>query len=91
MFWADVAYNGKIEIDSRLKNTNYLKLIEEQIQDCATRIAGENFIFQHDNLFNTAKIIKDFFNTRNIPTLDWLAMSLDFNIIENVWGKFSNI
>ncbi|CAK9809406.1 Transposable element Tc3 transposase [Anthophora quadrimaculata] len=52
MLWAGVGYNGKTEIkfiDSRLKSTGYLKLIQEQIRNHARRVAGENFIFQQDN------------------------------------------
>ncbi|KAK2577631.1 hypothetical protein KPH14_012896, partial [Odynerus spinipes] len=52
MLWAGISYNGKTEIkfiDGRMKSTGYLKLIKEQIHDNGRRIAGDNFIFQHDN------------------------------------------
>lgn len=48
MLWAGIGYNEKTKIkfvDGRMENTGYLNLIRKQIQNCDSKIAGENFIF----------------------------------------------
>ncbi|KAK2586497.1 hypothetical protein KPH14_011395 [Odynerus spinipes] len=73
-----------------MNSDKYLKLISEQMTTHAARISGEKFIFQQDNAaVHTAKIVKSFFNTNNIPILKWPARSPDINIIGNCWGDLS--
>ena len=60
---------------------------------CGRRLAGPNFIFQHDNdLKNTAKKVKDYLqrkeNQGELQLIEWPPQSSDLNIIEAVWDYF---
>ena len=67
MEWGGNGYNREMElqfITKQLKSEAYVKMISEQIQTSAKRVAGENDIFQQDNAtIHTANIIKRYFSS----------------------------
>ncbi|CAK9833057.1 Transposable element Tc3 transposase [Anthophora retusa] len=93
MIWSGIGYYGKMDINfisGKLNSKKYLEMIDQQINAYATRIAGDKFIFQHDNAaVHTAKVVKAYFSSKNIRILDWPAKSPDLNIIENCWGNLA--
>ena len=66
MIWSGIGYYGKMDINfisRKLNSTKYLEMIDKQINAYATRIAGDKFIFQHDNAaVHIAKIVKAYFS-----------------------------
>ena len=68
MIWGGVGYCGKLEtkfIAGKLNNKRYIETIDEQINTRATRIAGNKYIFQRDNV-HTAKAVKQYFANKRI-------------------------
>ncbi|CAH2092976.1 unnamed protein product [Euphydryas editha] len=93
IIWSGIGYSGKMDIKfctGKINSKRYIEVINEQITSHATRIAGNNFIFQQDNAsVHRAQVVKDYFAEKNIQILEWPAYSPDLNIIENCWGDLS--
>ena len=90
MVWGAIGYNGKTNlaiIDTRNNGQKYVETLETHLLPFAERIAGENWQFQQDySSIHTSKVVQEWFTLKNIESFDWVSLSADLNIIENVWG-----
>ena len=78
MGWYRLPWKNRYKVYLNAKN--YLKLISEEIERCATEISGNGSIFQQDNaVVHTAKVTKLRFEANNISLLEWPAT----NVTEN--------
>ena len=65
-----IGHKGKTNIpfiNAKLKKTNYVKLLNEEITANGKQFSGKAFIFQYDNAsVHTAKVVTKYFQTSNI-------------------------
>lgn len=90
MVWASFSYNGTSPlcwINGRMDSERYSELIENVLIPFAEDKMDENWYFQQDNAsIHTSKLMKKFFNDKNIALIDHPSLSPDLNPIENLWG-----
>ncbi|KAI8122783.1 Transposable element Tc3 transposase [Lucilia cuprina] len=84
MVWAAFGALGK------LNSEKYVESLENNLIDFAAELYGDNWTFQQDNApIHVARHTKSFFESHNIPLLDWPALSPDLNPIDDLWGILS--
>lgn len=97
MVWAGISAVGKTEIvflEGRQKATNYISTLSSALQPfldaIRPKLGGSEPIFQQDGAsIHTAKVVKAWFSTQNIKTVEWPAKSPDLSPIENIWGDLA--
>lgn len=93
MVWGAFSHLGRSPIcfiSTKMTAEKYVQLLDEVLVEYEDDGVGNDWVFQHDNAaVHTAKLTKTFLAERNIPQLDWPAISPDLNPIENVWALLS--
>lgn len=93
MVWAAFSARGKSPIcfvPSRMNAQPYIDLLDSELIPFAKDFHGVNWIFQQDNApIHVARATNGFFQSRNIPLLQWPALSPYLNPIEDLWGILS--
>ena len=93
MIWAAFGSRGKSQIcfvPTRKNSEKYVELFENSLIDFEAELYGDNWTFQQDNApIHVARHTKGFFESHNIPLLDWPALSPDLNLIDDLWGMLS--
>ena len=95
MVWGAVGYNGKTDLvifDVNNTSLVYIDIVRKQLFTYAQRIAGENWIFQHDKSgVHNSGLVNAWFAANYTRVLEWPPLSPDLNIIENVWSEMVRI
>lgn len=73
-----------------MNSKNYIDLLDEALINMVEDIPSLNdqeWIFQQDNAaIHVSNEVKNWFQERQITTMEWPACSADLNPIENLWG-----
>lgn len=89
MIWAAFGYLGKSPIcfvSHKMTSEKYVELLDNVLIDFGDNLWGLNWIFQQDNAaIHSARYTKNFLDEKNVPLLQWPAISPDLNPIENLW------
>lgn len=88
--WISCAGPGEIIAAGRHFNSNaYLELLDGVAFPSIEAQFGDiqNIFFMHDNApIHTARIVREYLESRRIPMLSHPARSPDLNLIENIWA-----
>lgn len=80
------------ELDQRGTSEDYIALLRDFAKPILDDELNGDYIFQQDNAStHTAKRVKDWMESINMPIMDWPAKSPDLSPIENVWALLSGI
>jgi len=75
-----------------LKASDYLCILKKQGISTMKLNFRDYFCYQQDNAsVHQAKVIKNFFISSGIRTLNWPENSPDINIAEDIWRMISNL
>ncbi|GBM00032.1 hypothetical protein AVEN_214106-1 [Araneus ventricosus] len=71
---------------------NYQETLASLLVPLVKFFGGTDLTFQHDNpSIHATKSTSKWLSSNMGSVLSGLALSSDFNFIENVWGKFTNL
>jgi len=95
MVWLMILPNGLLSfhmINGKFKAVDYVTLLDHFVVPIIKLNVKSNFSFQQDNCaVHTAKIVKEYMNSKNISTISWPSLSPDLNIVEDVWKIISDM
>ena len=96
MIWAPISENGKTDlaiIENKMDSKLYTTVFEQIFLPFCYINYGtgrNNFVFMQDIAsMHRSKHSKEWSAEFDMNVLNWPALSLDFNPIENVWGAFA--
>jgi len=78
----------RVQVDGNLDQYQYVQILEETLLPFARLTLGHSFVYKDDNTrpHRTCTVV-NFTETEGMEHMEWPAMSLDMNPIENMWSK----
>ena len=90
MTWGAFCSHGIFKlvlVSGNMDSKQYTDMLTEHILEDFFRIAGNQAIFQQDNVpVHVSRHSKPFFSHKNVVLMNWPALSPYLNPIENLWG-----
>lgn len=93
MVWGSISYYGTFELQflsHKMTGNSYKAVLEKAFPQFNDLFGPIRWTFQQDNApIHNSRVVKQWIESQNVPTLEWPPYSPDLNIIENLWGLLS--